>query len=201
LAEVYRKKDWLFQVFGLHGEDVTRFLGDLWIDKIKEKFIFIRPDDNAKSFHGELVAKESFDEWFRIANVFNPGPKCMTLVSEPSKIESEYRFVISERKVLTGSQYKLNGKLEYSPHFPVEAANLAEEIANSCEFNPHPMFIMDICKIEDWQDNEYRRIHGDQRYKLMEIGSVNCAGMYTCDLRKFVEKASELAGAEWQDIQ
>jgi hypothetical protein len=175
LAEVYRKKDWIFQVFGSEG------------------LVFIRPDDNAKSFHGELVAKERFEDWWETANVFFPGEKCMTLVSQPSKIEAEYRFVISERRVLTGSQYRFRGEIEYSSNFPDEAANLAEEIADSCGFNPHPMYIMDICKLGD------QKHYG--QYRLMEIGSVNCAGLYACDLMKFVEKASELGAAEWQDLQ
>jgi hypothetical protein len=170
LAEVYRKKEWIYRVFGNEG------------------LVFIRPDDNAKSFHGELVAEENFDEWYRVSNIFNPGPTCMTLISEPLKIEAEYRFVISERKVLTGSQYRLEGEIYNSPHFPDEAASFAEEVVNSCEFNPHSIFVMDIGRTE-------------KGYKLIEIGSVNCAGLYVCDLRKFVEKASELGAAEWQDLQ
>lgn len=173
-AEVYRRKDWIYKVMSLKFG--------------QERLVFIRPDDNAKSFHGELVAKEKFEDWYRISNIYEPGKQCMTLVSEPSKIEAEYRFVIADKKVVTGSQYRLNGKLAYLSKFPIEAANLAEEIANSCEFNPHPMYIMDICKTEDG-------------YKLMEIGSANCAGMYACDLVKFVEKASELSLAEWEDMQ
>ena len=93
--------------------------------------------------------------------------------------------------MLTGSQYKTNG--ESLPVFPDEASKLAEEIANSCEsgcpFNPHSMYIMDICKLEN------------KEYRLMEIGSVNCAGLYSCDLRKFVEKMSELGLKEWKETQ
>ena len=167
LSEVYRKKDWIFKTFG--------------------KTVFIRPDDNSKSFHGELVADEKFEDWYDTANSYNPGKKCMTLVSEPSKIEAEYRFVISEKKVLTGSQYDEEGIGVFT--FPEDASKLAEEIANSCEFNPHSMYIMDICKLEN------------KEYRLMEIGSVNCAGLYACDLRKFVEKMSELGLEEWKDLQ
>jgi hypothetical protein len=111
----------------------------------------------------------------------------MTLVSEPSKIEAEYRFVISEKKVLTGSQYNEEG-IGISV-FPEDASKLAEEIANSCEFNPHSMYIMDICKLKN------------KEYRLMEIGSVNCAGLYACDLIKFVEKMSELGLKEWKELQ
>jgi hypothetical protein len=171
LAEVYRQREWLYSTFG------------------SKKLIFIRPDDNAKSFHGEVVAEPQFEHWFEVANFYDPGPQCLTLVSRPSTIISEFRFIIADRKVLTGSQYKRDHKLEIAPDFADEAAALAEEIAKSCEFNPHPIYVMDIAYT------------GEAGYRLMEIGSVNCAGLYACDLKKIIEKASEIAEREWQVLQ
>lgn len=171
LSEVHRQKDVLFQIFG------------------NEKRIFIRPDDNAKSFHGEVVAEPQFEKWYEVSNFYNPGPECLTLVSRPSTILSEWRFVIANKKILTGSQYKRNGKLKIAPQFDDEAATVAETIANYNSFNPHPIYVMDIAYT------------AEEGYRLMEIGSVNCSGLYACDLRKIVEKASEIALAEWQDLQ
>ena len=168
LAEVYRQKEWLYKTLGYN------------------EHIFIRPDDNMKSFHGEVVAKEKFEYWYEMANFYNPGKSCLCLVSEPSCLSGEWRFVIANRKVISGSQVRCDGNLAVASGFPKEAADFAEQVANSCEFNPHPIYVMDICR-------------SPEGYALMEIGSVNCAGLYACDLKPIVEKASEIARQEWEE--
>ena len=175
LSEVYRQRDWLYETLG----QSKGYFHD---------HIFVRPDDNAKSFHGEVISRPKFEEWYEVANIYNPGEECLCLVSEPTYIDGEWRFIIADRKVITGSQVRDDNKLAIAPGFPKEAAELAEKIANSCEFNPHPIYVMDIC------------CHAGEYY-LMEIGSMNCAGLYACDLKAIVEKASEIAWREWQDLQ
>jgi hypothetical protein len=113
LAEINRRKDWLFRTFGRNGA------------------VFIRPDDNAKSFAGGIVRQEHFDQWYKRANFYDPGPACLAVVSTPETIYAEWRFVIAQRRVIAGSQYRRDGKEEVTASFPSEAAAFAEAVANA----------------------------------------------------------------------
>ncbi len=162
LAEINRRRDWVFQTFG------------------RTSSVFIRPDDNAKSFGGGLVNLTRFDEWYELVNFYNPGPDCLAVVSAPEKIQAEWRFVIARRGVITGSQYRLEGKEQVLPDYPAEAAAFAESVAGANDFDPHPMYVMDIALTEDG-------------YRLVEIGSVCCASLYACDLEKILNAVREIA--------
>ena len=170
LFEVARQKEWLYKILGNDGQ------------------IFIRPDDNAKSFHGEIVAYEHFERWFEVANIYEPGPECLTMVSRIfEKIDAEWRFIVADKQVITGSQYRLDGKLDIQEGYDPKAFELAQEIVQGNGGTPHPIFCIDICR-------------SNGKYYLMEIGSVNCCGLYALDLEKFVVKASEIAEREWQEL-
>jgi hypothetical protein len=72
--------------------------------------------------------------------------------------------------------------LDVRPEFPDEAAALAEE---ACKiWTPHPILVVDVGLTHDG-------------YKIVECGSVNCAGYYGCDLHKLVKAMSEIACREF----
>ena len=107
------------------------------------------------------------------------------MVAKPVKIDAEYRFIIADQKVLTGSQYKADRAFEVSPDYPADAALFAELVAHS--WQPHPIYVMDVARMVDGN------------YRLIEIGSVNCAGYYRCNIRLIVEKMTEIACREWEE--
>jgi hypothetical protein len=156
LAEIFRNQDFIFDTFG------------------QSDTIFIRPDDNMKTFTGTLVSKERLYSWCGHCINYEAGPNCPCLVSKPVTISSEWRFVIHEGKVVTGSQYKSRNYIDIQSTFPDKAAATAEEIANSCgSWEPEPIYVIDIG-------------YSEGEYKLIEIGSVNVAGLYACDLKKVI---------------
>lgn len=156
-----------------------------WLYEVygKNGKIFIRPDSNDKAFDGEVITNERFDCWFELTN--SPPLTSLTVVSEYVKIEKEWRFFIVNNKVITGSQYKDSNCLECDANYPEEAAKFAEEASVSWEASP--IYCMDIALTEDG-------------YKVIEIGSMNCAGIYKSDARKIVEAVSEVAIKEYQEI-
>jgi hypothetical protein len=163
LSEVHRQRDRLFQTFGQDGR------------------IFIRPDDNAKSFAGGVVESAGFDKWWELANFYKPSPDCLAVVARPQTIHAEWRFVIGRRNVITGSQYRRNGVEELAVSYPDDAATFATAVANANAFDPHPVYVMDVCQTNDG-------------YRLIELGSVCCASLYACDLGKVVAAVTEAAG-------
>lgn len=180
--------------FSVHREYMLVPLGDLrrLAPFLYEEFsvgdtLFIRPDDNAKSFDGSVVAWGAMDSWLTSLEPLCLRSDLLCLISRPAEILAEYRFVIALRKVVTGSMYRKDGAFELSAAWPTEASQKAHEIANSTEYNPQLMYVMDIAETP-------------RGYQLLEIGSVNCAGLYKCDLDAVVQRASELAVAEHADV-
>lgn len=155
--------------------------------------IFIKPDDNEKSFPGEVISSRCFHEWLNYMEPYDISPELMCLVSRPSKIDKEWRLIIGDNKYVTGSQYRclVNGQsmVEIEPGVPNEVINFAETIAASSDYSPAPMYCMDICNIAKTGE-----------LKLVEIGGVNCAGLYAADMEKFVQKANEIAAREYRSI-
>lgn len=175
LAEVYRRWD------------------DLFLQYQNDGHIFIKPDDNDKRFHGEKVCKEKKDEWFHYAQFYGAPLTSLTLVSKPTaKISAEWRFIVANRKIVSGSLYRAGGRTGMSRvdptwDFDAGAIRFAEEVIASTEWQPAPIYCLDVCYVDE----------GHGRYKLMEVGSINCCGLYKCDVEKIMDAANEIALAEW----
>ena len=162
LAELHRRHDWVFKTFG------------------RDDTIFVRPDDNDKSFSGGPVRQAGFDDWWKLANFYEPGPDCLVVVSAPEVIRSEWRFVIGRRQVIAGSLYRQDGIEVISPEYPRDAADFAANVANSTSFDPHCLYTMDVCNTEEC-------------YRVVEIGSVCASSLYACDVEKVMRVASRIA--------
>ncbi len=71
-----------------------------------EGCLFIRPDDNFKSFAGSVVPRERFDRWLsQNVSCYDLLPSLLCLVSAPQQILGEWRLVVTARQVLTASAY------------------------------------------------------------------------------------------------
>jgi hypothetical protein len=167
MLEIQRRRDEIFDKYGV------------------DNCIFIRPDSGAKTFTGQVIKKEELDKDIKaFANyAAKPIDEILLIVSSPKVIESEYRFVIIDKKVVTGSQYIKNGKIYNSKKYPVEAEELAFKIAQE-KWQPDIAFTLDICK-------------SDGEYHLLECNSFSCSGLYKCLLEPVVKAISEAALKEW----
>ncbi len=166
-AELLRTKDKVFDHFG------------------KEGCIFIRPSSGFKTFTGKVFTKENFNyDWGWVEEFTDP--ESLIVVSTPKNIKAEWRFVVADGQVISGSQYKLNGSSKYRPEWPKGAKDLAQVVADN--YNPDPMWTIDICQ------------GADDKYYVLEIGCFSCAGLYSCELEDVVKQASLIALKEWKDL-
>jgi ATP-grasp domain, R2K clade family 3 len=144
--------------------------------------LFIRPDDNLKSFAGSVVLREKFDRWLKQnVSCYDLPASLLCLVSTPQEILGEWRLVIAERQVLTASAYIAENRTGSIAAVPQEVLATAGRILAHASFDPFPIYVMDIAQTANG-------------FFLMEIGSLNCASLYACDLDKVVDVASRLAG-------
>ena len=131
--------------------------------------IFIRSDSGDKTYGGEVVSLDSnptTDEDF------------LCVVSTTKDIWNEYRFIIYNGKVITGSTYIEKGEIQSRKIETGFVYSFANKVCK--HFNNYPVYILDIA--EDRMGN----------FKVIEINSANCSALYKCDIEKFknsMEKA------------
>ena len=93
---------------------------------------FVRPSSDSKSFAGAVFDPDEFAVWQ--ASVVNLGPEAYVsgdmpvLVATPREIYSETRFFVVDGRVVTGSQYKVGGRVQYDSNVDPGA----ETFARSC---------------------------------------------------------------------
>lgn len=172
--------------------EVNRRWNDLFMKYQFDGHIFIKPNDNDKRFHGEKVADEFRDQWYKTAQIYGAPISSLALVSKPTCIKAEWRFIIANRKIVSGSLYRADGRTGLSridPDwvFDKNAIEFAEKVVNSTEWQPAPIYALDVCMVESGQ------------FKLMEVGSLNCCGLYKCDVAAIMDAANEIAIREWRE--
>jgi len=150
--------------------------------------LFVKPNANLKLFTGKVVPIDDFEKFYRMeTDCYDVPPDTLCVIAKPYKLSHEWRFVVCEGKVVTGSQYRVDGNPETSPRVDLKAKEVAERVA--CDpWQPDPAYVVDVAQ------------SGDE-YGLLEIGSVNCAGMYECDAAAFVTALSDLAEREYSETK
>lgn len=82
--------------------------------------IFIRPDSGMKEFTGEVINIADEDNYNKKLDTIvnwlkyygdgkDDGKSLLTLISKAYYIESEWRFVVTDNEIITGSLYCKNG--------------------------------------------------------------------------------------------
>lgn len=125
LGDLPRIKEFLYSTFGADA-------------------VFIRPDSNDKIFTGQVVEKDSFNGWMNWAYTEGEIPDALALIAPPVEIEAEWRLVVWNGRVVTGSRYKVYDHLDVEAGYPHEAAVVA--MVASQKWMPHPIFVMDVGK-------------------------------------------------------
>lgn len=152
----------------------------------RDNHIFIRPDKGSKSFTGQVVDTDDWQKELNKLNAYSPYPDELVLLSSPTDIEREWRFIVSD-KVVAWSQYKAKGEHKESEYAPTDVINFAEEVLRETKFRPDPLWTLDICQV-------------GQKYYVLEVGCFSCAGLYKASVSRIVKEASKLAKLEWKDL-
>lgn len=171
-------------VLNKHASEIT--WGELkrnwkWkFDGYQTSKLFIRPSAGDKLFAGKLVdfydMEDKIEYWERENDIPLDTP---IIVAPPQDIKSEMRFLIVNREVITGSQYRYNGILDVRKDYFQGAYDLANVIAKQ-EWQLDKAYTCDVAMLEDGS------------FKIIELNCITCAGMYACDLEKFVLAMNKL---------
>ena len=162
-----------------YGALVTSF-GELMLQPYEDdKLLFIRPDDDSKSFSGEVKKFSEIKSWYDRLKMFDNTSLSLDskiVVSEPYHLNYEWRLWIVDKQVVTASKYREDFKLKKERGCPPEVIQFAEQ--RCLEYTPHNVFVMDICQTGD-------------SYYIVECGCLNSAGFYHADIEAIVKSVTE----------
>lgn len=148
-------------------------------DYESDKLLFVRPDNDSKSFSGEVIKFFEVKAWynkliFSDSLVLTIDTKI--IVSEPYHLKYEWRLWIVNKKVIASSKYREEFRLKKERGCPGSVVKFAED--RCLEYTPHDIFVMDVCQT------------GDEFY-IIECGCMNSAGFYASDIGAIVKSVTE----------
>ncbi|PZR08780.1 MAG: hypothetical protein DI539_22505 [Flavobacterium psychrophilum] len=161
-----------------YGAMVTSFNELMSQNYDANKLLFIRPDDDNKSFSGEVKQYGELKQWFEVLKAVENTSLSLDstiIVSEPYQLRYEWRLWIVNKQVVAASKYRENFRLKKERGCPPEVILFAEQ--RCLEYTPHDLFVMDICETGG-------------SYYIVECGCLNSAGFYDADISAIVEQVT-----------
>ena len=144
---------------------------------------FLRPCLDTKTFTGRVFEKE---EWISLRNRMLDHPDTFTIhddtkiqVAMPKKITQEIRFWVVDGKITTQSTYRRGSFLAYDNIVDQDAIDFAQKMVDL--FQLAPAFVLDLALTPSG-------------WKIIECGSVSCAGFYDADMQKIIMDLEDLYG-------
>jgi len=137
---------------------------------------FIRPLTDSKSFSGTVFDEAEFATWQASvrdleAELSPVHGGTMVLVAAPRAIYTETRFFVIDGKIVTGSLYKIGGRVAFNEDVDPGAEAFARECIAS--WTPSRAFVVDVALTSDG-------------YRVVEVNCINAAGFYASDLQRLV---------------
>jgi len=148
--------------------------------------IFIRPNKCNKIFSGQTIDSEFLENEIELLKkTYKVDDEELCLISSDKKylIDYEYRFVVAGGKVIAGSQYFPELKTIKYRHPAFYWA-----YTKAATYEPDSVYTMDVCLLSNGE------------YKIIELNSFSCAGLYKCDSKDVLTGVSIQALKEWKDV-
>jgi len=151
--------------------------------KLPEGDSFIRPVSDSKSFTGQVISKNEFDEWKgNLLSMGTSGYATIDLNTEITyakvkPIHQEIRCFIVDKKVVTCSVYKQGGVLFLSENVDQHIIDYVNRIVK--EWSPDVAFCLDVAVTNGVP-------------KILEANCINASGLYAIDTQKFVMAIEDL---------
>ena len=142
--------------------------------------VFVKPEYGLKSFVGQVFDGDyqKLSPWGEI------DPTSLVVVASPKKIKAEFRYVICDKKVITGSEYRWDNVLDVRTDTHPVCDALAKKIAEA-EWQADRVYVCDVALLESGEA------------KVVELNAFSSSGLYACDTRKIVEAVSQAALNEY----
>lgn len=134
---------------------------------------FVRPSLDLKQFSGIVIEAEECANWFVDAvecdssGTYRMEPNTEVVIAEPKSIQAEWRWFVVGGKVISGSIYRLRGRLIKDRETDTEVIRDAQKLAN--KWLPHECCVMDTSLVGG-------------ELKVTEFNCINSSGFYDHDV-------------------
>lgn len=156
---------------------------DKVLDEVTDYEFFIRPNTDNKEFAGMVIKRDDFKEWLDklMAIGYLENTNFDVAISSVKEIYKEFRLIVINGEVVTGSLYRFSGHVKKKRDYP----EMIEEMAIKAirEFNPALAYVVDVAWMYD-RDEPYQNIFDE--YRIIEYNTFNSAGFYDSDIEKIV---------------
>ena len=171
-----------------YGED-NLLNGDAIYGKVKDmeipsddKFYFMRPVKDDKSFSGMEIHSFQFHNWKAGLLTLTEDEALLNanteiVIASVKLIYKEWRFFVCNGKIVTYSLYKMNDKVHAAIDINVGAENFVNQMIDL--WTPHIAYVIDVALTP----------YG---YKIVELNAFGSAGFYKCDTQKIIIAVEEL---------
>lgn len=141
--------------------------------------LFVRPDSPLKPFSGRVVEVASLSLQ-KLDHGFYFDDETIPVVAAPvRKVSNEWRFVIANRSVITGSAYDPKTRKPIATQLDSSAAKFASMVAAAIP-EPSCVYILDVCECDD-------------QLRLLELNPFGGADLYACDGPTIIDAVSSIA--------
>jgi len=142
------------------------FMAPLWYFKEVHKKgvgkpLFLRPNSGWKPFAGQIIKN------VEQLNKFECADSTICAMAARQYIETEYRFVVVGRTVVSGSQYQPDEAIGKP-----EAYFFAQKVVDAIAEPPDLVYTVDVCQLDDGT------------WRAIELNSFSCSGLYQCEIEK-----------------
>lgn len=146
--------------------------------------VFIKPDSGMKEFAGKTIHYDNFDSEINSMNqieIVNPESLCV--VAEVKQIDAEFRYIIVNNEVVTGSEYRWDNILDVRR----DTLPICDELANyvaKMDWQADTVYVCDIALSK-------------KEAKIIELNAFSSSGLYACDTYKIVNAVTNAALKEY----
>lgn len=190
-GDLLRRKDQLYNMFN-DGHTLP-------INKL-----FIRPNSGLKSFTGTVLPYHDFEDGVKMCGFYGVEPDLLVIISDAKTLSKEWRFVVVNGEVISGSLYrdwsspeKITPGTTTKDYVLMNSHSVKEvctdegaiEFAKKCAkmYDPESAWTLDVAQM------------GIGNYGVLEVGCFSGAGLYGNDLEKVVKAVTEAAEKEWKE--
>lgn len=146
------------------------------LDLVFNSDMFIKPDNDLKQFSGTLVPsgktlRQVLEEKNELTTALKHPVATVLVSNNIQKIMEEVRCYVVNKKVVTISRYRYDGKLNMTPLnelFHNQYVDYAQHIIDNL-YAPSTEFTIDLCQLANGS------------LKVVEYNCLNSSGLYECD--------------------
>ena len=159
--------------------------------------LFIKPESGLKEFVGQVVCGlKELDELSPHAPI---DDDTLCIVASPKIIKAEFRYVICEKEVIAGTEYRWDNVLDVRRDTHPICDALVKKVAEA-DWQADTCYVCDIALVDDFTDADWGGPPTGEAAKIIELNAFSSSGLYACDTYKIVEAVSKAALKEYSGV-